>query len=503
MNHISKRLHQKLKEFSSIDNHINRTSQEKQKQLRQQKYNQIHQPINNQLIFPTDKETSYSYYNIIYSNFNELPSRNSKYIKQNMTTDLFDSTKTKTQTQPKAAQQQHQFIPVFEKGISSPTLNICNDNDYQYNQRQGHQYSPLKKKSKYYNKVGNRLYNYGYYIKNKIEYQKRVEEQEMYEKMKPKIIKSKIDWNTSSPSILNSSNKENRNKHQRVLSVGHESYTYKPSINPNSLSIANRLDPSYTRLTRKKKKFWNSKSLNKSNTSIELTYDWKYLSNSNNSNPKSKSPNKSPPKRIRELYREGLSQIKEKNETYEKNKKQKENEYKYYSFKPKIFPSTFGLGTNINCSQRSNDKSQKENYTEQLTWKKRIEKRNQSAREKKESELNTQCTFRPNIAPLTIENDEKIILRNICQMNDYVNKRRQIIHNKEIQEGYNQKRFGNNSGFQIKTTLPKEFAFKTRSRSKSNLRCYSIHSSNVFYNPAYSPKKVLYMRSNLGTEHFF
>ena len=67
-------------------------------------------------------------------------------------------------------------------------------------------------------------------------------------------------------------------------------------------------------------------------------------------------------------------------------------------------------------------------------------------------------------------------------MNDYVIKRRDIIKKQKEYEEYKNKRLGNYSkDFIIKTTVPKEFEFKTKSRSnskdkinnKENIHAYS------------------------------
>ena len=58
-------------------------------------------------------------------------------------------------------------------------------------------------------------------------------------------------------------------------------------------------------------------------------------------------------------------------------------------------------------------------------------------------------------------------------MNDYVNKRREILQKKKEYEDYKNKRLGLNRNFQIKPTIPKEFEFKTQNRSHSRSKSNS------------------------------
>ena len=68
-------------------------------------------------------------------------------------------------------------------------------------------------------------------------------------------------------------------------------------------------------------------------------------------------------------------------------------------------------------------------------------------------------------------------------MNDYVNKRREILQKKKEYEEYKNKRLGLNSNFTIKPTIPREFSLKTQSRShsKSNSK-KKIRENNIIVN---------------------
>ena len=78
-------------------------------------------------------------------------------------------------------------------------------------------------------------------------------------------------------------------------------------------------------------------------------------------------------------------------------------------------------------------------------------------------------TFKPEINHLNMQNDVPFIMKNIQQMNDYVNKRRKILEQKKEQEKYKNRKLGLNAiNYNVKTTIPKEFDLKTEKRSKSN-----------------------------------
>ena len=78
-----------------------------------------------------------------------------------------------------------------------------------------------------------------------------------------------------------------------------------------------------------------------------------------------------------------------------------------------------------------------------------------------------------------MHNDVSFIMKNIQQMNDYVNKRRKILKKKKEEENYKKRKLGLNANYyNVKTTIPKEFNLKTEQRSKSNKKERDINIIN-------------------------
>ena len=98
-----------------------------------------------------------------------------------------------------------------------------------------------------------------------------------------------------------------------------------------------------------------------------------------------------------------------------------------------------------------------------------MEKENISKKKKYDELENKKYTFKPEINHLNIQNDVPFIMKNIEQMNDYVNKRRKILEKKKEEEKYKNRKLGLNAiHYNVKTTIPKEFDLKTEKRNKSN-----------------------------------
>ena len=98
-----------------------------------------------------------------------------------------------------------------------------------------------------------------------------------------------------------------------------------------------------------------------------------------------------------------------------------------------------------------------------------MENENISKKKKYDEIENKKYTFKPEINHLNIQNDVPFIMKNIQQMNEYVNKRRKILEQKKEEENYKKKKLGLNAiNYNVKTTIPKEFNLKTKKRSKSN-----------------------------------
>ena len=361
------------------------------------------------------------------------------------------------------------------------------------------------------NDSGNRLYNYGYYIKNKINKKRQKEEEKMRRQMTPKIlnrskemIKDKdrdpnkfedrlyyAEKNDADDSIYNrrrTLSRENIN-YEKYLNT---KFTYHPKINKKSLLIASKLEPSTLRINRKKAN--NSHILEEKNV---LDY-YSNLFKDRTYTYKKKVANLSPScgtEKSNELYMKGMQDIKRKEKTYNENLLKKKEEYKNYSYHPKIsktYSNNLETKDKTNKNKSKNKKSKEDIYTKNKEWKKRLEKENIMKRKKYDELENKKYTFKPEINKLNMQNDVPFIMKNIQQMNDYVNKRRKILKNKKEEENYRKKKLGlNANNYNVKTTIPKEFDLKTEQRSKSNKkeRDMNILNKNLkkkdeFYNQA-------------------
>ena len=361
------------------------------------------------------------------------------------------------------------------------------------------------------NDSGNRLYNYGYYIKNKINKKRQKEEEKMRRQMTPKIlnrskemIKDKdrdpnkfedrlyyAEKNDADDSIYNrrrTLSRENIN-YEKYLNT---KFTYHPKINKKSLLIASKLEPSTLRINRKKAN--NSHILEEKNV---LDY-YSNLFKDRTYTYKKKVANLSPScgtEKSNELYMKGMQDIKRKEKTYNENLLKKKEEYKNYSYHPKIsktYSNNLETKDKTNKNKGKNKKSKEDIYTKNKEWKKRLEKENIMKRKKYDELENKKYTFKPEINKINMQNDVPFIMKNIQQMNDYVNKRRKILKNKKEEENYRKKKLGlNANNYNVKTTIPKEFDLKTEQRSKSNKKERDINILNrnlrkkdEFYNQA-------------------
>ena len=353
------------------------------------------------------------------------------------------------------------------------------------------------------NDSGNRLYNYGYYIKNKLNKKRQKEEEKMRKQMTPKILnrsKEMIRDKDRDPNKFeerlyyaekNDTNDSIYNR-KRTLSrenINYEKYnstkfTYHPKINKKSLLIASKLEPSTLRITRKKS--------NKSHI-LEEKNVLDYYSNlfKDKTYTNKKKPNLSPScgnEKSNELYMRGMQDMKRKEKTYNENLLKKMEEYKNYSYHPKIsktYSNNFG-------NKGKKNKNMEDIYTKNKEWKKRLEKENNTKKKKYDEIENKKYTFKPEINKLNMENDVPFIMKNIQQMNDYVNKRRKILKKQKEEENYKKRKLGlDANNYNVKTTIPKKFELKTEQRCKLNkkerdinLLNKNIKKKDEFYNNA-------------------
>ena len=361
------------------------------------------------------------------------------------------------------------------------------------------------------NDSGNRLYNYGYYIKNKINKKRQKEEEKMRREMTPKILnrsKEMIKDKDRDPNKFEErlyyaeKNDEDDSIYNRRRTLSRENinyekymntkFTYHPKINKKSLLIASKLEPSTLRINRKKSN--NSHILEEKNVFdyySNLFKDRTYIY-------KRKVQNLSPScgnEKSNELYKKGMQEIKKKEKNYKENLLKKKEEYKNYSYHPKI-TKTYSNNLENNKDKKNKNKIKKSKnediYNKNKEWKKRLEKENIMKKKKYEESENKKYTFKPEINKSNMQNDVPFIMKNIQQMNDYVNKRRKALKKKKEEENYRKKKLGlNANNYNVKTTIPKEFDLKTEQRSKSNKKERDINILNrnlrkkdEFYNQA-------------------
>jgi hypothetical protein len=356
------------------------------------------------------------------------------------------------------------------------------------------------------NDAGTRLYNYGYYIKNKLNKKRKIEEEKRRKQMTPKILnrsKEMIKDKDRDPNKFEErlyyaeKNDTNDSIYNRKRTLSRENinyeklkntkFTYHPKINKKSLLIASKLEPSSLRITRKKSN--NSHILEEKNV---LDY-YSNLFKDKTYTYKKRVTNLSPScgtEKSNELYMKGIQDMKRKEQTYNENLLKKKEEYKNYSYHPKI-SKTYSNNFN-NEKKNKKEKNMEDIYTKNKEWKKRLEKENTTKKKKFDEIENKKYTFKPEINKLNMQNDVPFIMKNIKQMNDYVNKRRKAIIKKNEDENYKKRRLGlDANNYNIKTTIPKGFDLKTEQRSKSNKKDRDINLLNKnmkkkdeFYNQA-------------------
>ena len=368
-----------------------------------------------------------------------------------------------------------------EHNLSRDRAFLTNENGYNTNNSKLNTNSK-KRLSKLYppNDSGNRLYNYGYYIKNKLNKKRKIEDEKIRKNMTPKILNrsKEINRDPKFEERLYYAEKNDTNDNiynrRRTLSrdninyqkYNKEIFTHHPKINKKSLLIASKLEPSSLRINRKKTNYSN---YNENKTVIDYysnlfkdknNYNYKKIKSNNNISPICGN------EKSNELYIKGMQDLKRKEQTYNENKLKKEEEYKKYPFKPKISKNYSSGGLKI---QNNKNKVREDMYKKNKEWKKRLENENISKKKKYEEIEKKNYTFKPEINHLNMQNDVPFIMKNIQQMNDYVNKRRKILEQKKEQEKYKNRKLGLNAiNYNVKTTKPKESDLKTEKRSKSN-----------------------------------
>ena len=352
-----------------------------------------------------------------------------------------------------------------------------------------------KNNDDYYNvDVAVRLMNYGNYLKKKIESQRKRQYLEMKQRMKPEIFqKSKnMTRNLDKATKNNINNNKNirdnsANNNTSNISNSNPNFTYHPKINKKSLLLAKKFEPSFIRLNKKKKikiekeedkqpkshylnLFGNKNKMKKSNKTHSLS-----LSNNNNSDKNQNSIYE----KMNNLYLRGIKQKQEKEENIKEIQKKKQDEYKKYSFKPKL---------NKNVSYVNNSKigkTKKSIYSKHFEWQKKVQNELNKKKVKREELMDKLCTFKPKLFKPNNNDNDKSLSRALEQINYYINKKKENLKHKNNEEIYKNKKLGIDlQGYVIKSTIPKEFNLQTEKRNfdlnkNRNRSCDNFHTNKI------------------------
>jgi hypothetical protein len=371
--------------------------------------------------------------------------------------------------------------------------------------------------------VGQRLYSYGFYLKNKLENQRRVQENILKKLMRPKII-SKTQNNTTKDIIISerlylNHKKKKNNKEKNCNSNNSNNFSYHPKINKKSLLIAQKLEPSFVRLNKNNKikniieqdpqkyylNIYEVSSLD-NNTTQDINQGIFSFKNNNN-NSKNKNNNKNIFEKMNNLYLRGIEERQKKQKLYNENQRKKGEEYKKFSFKPYLRYNninSFKMNSKINYIKKKKinklNKFKNNIYKKQFEWKKKIESKIIKKKEKKEESITKLCTFRPELSIYNYKNNNKYINKIIDQMNEYVVKRRKTIKSKISEENHKNKKLHSEvEDFSIKSTIPQEFEFETEIRNKNfnkNRSCIHLKKKSDLIGKNAEKKSISHKNNN-------
>ena len=302
----------------------------------------------------------------------------------------------------------------------------------------------------------------------------------------PDKITERLFYNKYSKDELKN-NKILFNKKNKKEKDINNNFTFRPSINAKSKEIANKLGPSTERLL-KKKKHIDKKEIKK----IAINYYKNlFLNNSYNNRHNKKNININIKELINKLYNGGLEDLKKKELKYQENALKKSEEFKNYPFQPNADKN--------NIKSMSLKKLNNNMYNKQFEWKSKKDSENSKKKEIQENTYFEQiCTFKPDISPLLIKDDEKIIKRNIKSINNYVERRRKQIKNNQekinksfngsIKYGLSLKDlyFDPNQNLNNERTYKKKCPYinlKKNNKKINTFRCYNRNSMDCIIPP--------------------
>ena len=289
-------------------------------------------------------------------------------------------------------------------------------------------YIPISSPSKCnYKDVVERLYHYNYLTKSKINNMRKLQDYNFKKNSNPKISERAKKIKKDDNRLYN----ENIIKKMRKLSQSNikekdKNFSFSPKININSLKIAENLEPSSSRLLKKKINLTKDEinQLTKENyfNLFRNKMHKKYLRMNYNNNYNSKNLNRSMGEistKMNDFYERQMKLIEKKEKRYNDNKIIKEKEYQKYSFIPKInhkkTEKSMSIKNNISIFERLYN-------TKKAGSKKNVFKEDKTL-------SNDLYTFKPKISPLKIKTDKKVIQYNTTSNNLYILKRRKYLEN--------------------------------------------------------------------------
>ena len=398
-----------------------------------------------------------------------------------------------------------------------PTKNNSkNDKNYnKYNQRKinnnNNNNNNLKKLSKSKN--------------NKTRNKTEKNELKLIQNYKKKLITTNTKLNKTKNKSISKSKSKSKSKTKQNNSNSStkddiNNFTYHPKLNKRSLLLANKMEPSSIRLNKNKKKI-SEEELKPKTFYVNL-----YKHKQNNtprqiSKKKDEIKNKTIYDKMNNLYLRGIEQKKKQQKIISENKLKKENEYKKFSYKPKInkiIPyysnknrTKKSLNININGSKIKNSDSKKELkaksiYEKNFEWKKKLEKENIKKKKINDEKLNSICTFKPNLLDKnTIPKSNKKFLNKVLeQMNDYVSNRQRNLKIKKSEENFRKKKFYvSGEGYTPRSTIPKEFEFQTEKREHSMSKNKNRSCENFHINKNTNEKKNSKKKLEENENHFW
>lgn len=367
---------------------------------------------------------------------------------------------------------------IFEKMLKN------SGNLKKYNKRKNNSYILFNGNNKYYkinipnsnkNDVGERLYNNSYLIQSKLENKRKLIDDNLKKNVIPKITKKAQKIKGDKTRLYNDNiiKKMRMAISQKSLLEKDKNCSFRPKLDKKSLQIAGRLEPSTSRLNKKKLKINKDEIFELTKESYSNLIDNHIINklkkrNNKNLNRSTGDINK----RINDFYQKQMEKIKEKEKKYNENKLKKEKEYQKYSFHPIINRKK----NNIYLNKMNNNV----NIFERL-YKVNKTRKNKIHFDELKTITNEICTFRPEISPLNIKDDKKIIMSNIIPSNIYIQKRRSNIEKQKDFMEFKNKKFGNIYGLFKPAIVNKDNGLRTEKRFNSkNEKSLKKEDSNKY-----------------------